>query len=339
MRRTRGPGRTTPPLAADLSARLHAFAVGTLTDEALLWGARLVPVVTGAGDRAVAEVAAAARLSLAGELPAATSRATTALEEADRPGIRWAALEVLADAALYDGRLEDSGRYGAQLRAEAAEAGDRLYVAVGGTSCVLALAYAEQLSAARAELATTTAVLGRLGTPSPSARGWLEYAAGEVEAEVDPSAAAEHLRRAITQADLAGNRYLGGVARVAETSLRARHGDPTEAARSFTEVVRWWLDQGNRTHLLTTLRNLVELQVRLGRDAGAAELWGAVAPATVTPSYGAERRRLDRAAAELTDRLGDEAFARATRRGAQRSLEDAAHAALATLTPDDATLS
>ncbi|MBC7290074.1 MAG: hypothetical protein H5T83_01900, partial [Actinotalea sp.] len=295
-----------PSLAAELTAHLQAFAVATQADEVLQWGARLAPVLADDEDRAVAEVAAAARLSVAGELAVATGRALTALEAARRPATRWAALEVLADAALYDGRLEECGRLGTRLRAEAGEAGDRLYVALGGTSCALALAYAEDRTAARAELAATTALLDRLGPLSPSSSGWLAYAAAEVEAEPDPAAAAEHLHRAVTLADATGNRYLGGVARVARTSLQARHGDPADAAAPFADVVRWWLDQGNRTHLLTALRNLVELQVRLGRDGAAAELWGAVVPATLSPSYGAERRRLDRAAEVLAGRLGEE---------------------------------
>ncbi|MBC7290068.1 MAG: hypothetical protein H5T83_01870, partial [Actinotalea sp.] len=56
-----------------------------------------------------------------------------------------------------------------------------------------------------------------------------------------------------------------------------------------------------------------------------------VVPATLSPSYGAERRRLDRAAEVLAGRLGEEAFAEAARRGGERSLEDAAQAAVGSL--------
>ncbi|HWS59142.1 MAG TPA: hypothetical protein VN257_11425, partial [Actinotalea sp.] len=320
-----------PELAAELSAALHPFAVSTLDEEVLGWAARLVPVLPpGSPAAAVAQVAMASRLLHSGDLADAVARAGSALEVTDDPRVRLYAYEVLADAAIYDGRLEDCHALGLRLAELAREAHDQHFLGIAAGSVSLGLAYAGDRSGARARLEALRAELESGYAPlAPTVQGWLAYARGEIDLEEDPVAAAACLHRAIRLADSAGNRYLGGVARVSATSLRGRHGDPAEALVEFAGVVRWWLDRGDRTHLVTTLRNLVDVLHRVGDDVAAAELWGAVGSDTLSVSFGAERRRLDRARETLGDRLGEDRLAAHLRAGAERDVVSAAHVALA----------
>jgi hypothetical protein len=118
------------------------------------------------------------------------------------------------------------------------------------------------------------------------------------------------------------------VARVSSTALLARAGDAREALRSFEAIVEHWWRQGNRTHQLTTLRNLVGLFERVGAHDAAAQLLGAVGPDSPVPTYGDEAERLARAAAGLEDVMGADRFAEAVARGAGRDIDGAAVVAL-----------
>jgi hypothetical protein len=112
------------------------------------------------------------------------------------------------------------------------------------------------------------------------------------------------------------NRFLVGVALVSVSSLRGRHGEPGEAIRTFLEVIRLWQSAGNWSQQWTTLRNVIELFVRLGVDRPAAALLGAlqVAP-TAAPPFGADAERLVYARRTLTSRLGARPFAAAIAEG------------------------
>lgn len=319
-----------PGVASGLSTSLHAFAVGTLDDEVLGWAQRLVPQLAG-DDPAVAaaHVGVAARLLQAGELHAAEARARRALDLAVDDRVRMQAYEVLSDAAIYDGRLTECREQAARLWDLALAAGDGHYAAIAAASTGLALAYAGDRPAAQAGLARHRVLLdASVPALSPTALGWFAYAEGEIELDADPDRAVRALRRAVDLADTAGDRYLGGVARVSATSVQGRHGEPREALVAFADVVVRWLERGDRTHLLTTLRNLVDLLVRLDAVDAAAELLGTVARADVSPTFGAEGERLARAHEQLALALGDARLADRLRTGAARDVESAARAAL-----------
>ncbi|MFS0699234.1 BTAD domain-containing putative transcriptional regulator [Cellulomonas sp. 179-A 4D5 NHS] len=319
-----------PDVASGLSASLHVFAVGTLDDEVLGWAQRLVPHLA-ADDPAVAAAHAgvAARLLQAGELPAAEARAEQALALAVDDRVRMQAYEVLSDAAIYDGRLAGCREQAARLWELALAAGDGHYAAIAAASTSLALAYEGDRPAAHATLTRHRALLDAVVPAlSPTALGWFAYAEGEVDLDVDPDHAARSLGRAVALADAVGNRYLGGVARVSATSVRGRHGEAREALVAFEDVVVRWLERGDRTHLLTTLRNLVDLLLRLDAPDAAAELLGAVARADVSPTFGAEGERLARAHEQLVGALGDARLSDRLRTGAARDVESAARAAL-----------
>ncbi|MBB2922147.1 BTAD domain-containing putative transcriptional regulator [Cellulomonas cellasea] len=319
-----------PGVASGLSTSLHVFAVVTLDDEVLGWAQRLVPRLAG-DDPAVAAAHAgvAARLLQAGELRAAEVRAERALALAVDDRVRMQAHEVLSDAAIYDGRLAECRAQAARLWEFALAAGDGHYAAIAAASTSLALAYAGDRPAAHAELARHRALLdASVPDLSSTALGWFAYAEGELDLDADPDRAARSLGRAVALADSVGDRYLGGVARVSATSVRGRHGEPREALVAFEDVVGWWLERGDRTHLLTTLRNLVDLLRRLDAPEAAAELLGAVAGADVSPTFGAEGERLALARDELASALGDTRLTGLLRTGAARDVESAARAAL-----------
>jgi hypothetical protein len=111
----------------------------------------------------------------------------------------------------------------------------------------------------------------------------------------------------------------------------ARHGDPVRAAPAVADVLRWWSARADRTNLLTTLRNTVDLLLRLDAPVEAAELWGAVTGDRVSRSFGAERARLDRAHEVLSGLLPEDELIARVRLGAAREPEEATRAALAAL--------
>lgn len=80
----------------------------------------------------------------------------------------------------------------------------------------------------------------------------------------------------------------------------------------------------------TTLRTLIELLARLGRDAEAAVLHGAMrASATASPLAGADEARMAQAVVTMRTRLGEEGFESACARGAALRDSDAVAFALA----------
>lgn len=322
-----------PSLAARLSITLHAFAMSTVAEEVFDWAAQLAaPGRAGQEVEAVADLALAARLTLAGDLDAARSRARRSFERTTDPRVRLPALELLADTALYDGRLADALDSGAQLRALATRTADSHYLAMAVSSLALAHAYGGDLAAATRTLeAGAGSVVPATGSWAPSDEGWLAYAAGEVAAEADPDLAVRHLDRAVALADSAGDTYLGGVARVSATSVRARTGDPGNELGAFADVTRWWLERGDTPHLVTTLRNLLDVLVALRADEAAAELWGAVGDDRLARTYGVERERLARARRTLGSRVPADVIDDRVATGAARDAADAARAALATL--------
>ena len=142
----------------------------------------------------------------------------------------------------------------------------------------------------------------------PMVAVWCDFTEGELLAESQPQRALELVDRVVAEADRAGWRMGAGVGRLTASSLRARTADPADAVPGFERLIRHWGRVGDETHQWTTLRNLVELLVRLGEHAPAARLLGAVSTAA-RPTFGAEQQRLEEAHATMRAHLGDEADA------------------------------
>ena len=235
------------------------------------------------------------------------------------------ALEGMADAATYQGRLDDGLAMAREAEEVAARFGDNYYVDYARLGVALALAYGGDHQGG-------LAVVDRAPlSPAPSMLAWFEYARGETTLDRDPEGALEHLDRAIEIAGDVGDRFVTEVALLSSSSLRARTGDLAAAVDRFTELLDHFGAGGDPGHLVTSLRNLVTLQVRLGQYRPAAALYGAVAEHPSSPTYGEEAERLIVAAEECRDALGDTEFARVVAVGRARTLEATVDAAAAAL--------
>jgi hypothetical protein len=196
---------------------------------------------------------------------------------------------------------------------------------------VLARAYAGEAVTDLVREAVATAD----ATHNPTARAFALYVEGEALADRDPHRALAALDEAQRLAAQVGNRFVGGVALMtgADVSLRGRGSEPgVEVFQSYSQAVAHWRTNGNRTLLLTTLRNLVPLLARAGEDVAAIELAAALdATPGAHATFGEEAERLRAAVHVARRRLADEESAAAELLGARRSLDAAATAALAML--------
>lgn len=315
-------------VAAAISASLHVFAQSRLRAEPLEWAAQLAQQLpnSGVGGAAAAIVYASAahQAAYSGKFQSAAQLAERGIELGDDAAETCYPLELLSDVRSFEGRLDEAVQTSGELLRRAKRSGDYHFIVLGTVGMTLPLAYRGDHSAAEETLAAVELDPSML---SPSDAGWLAYCHGEITLDRDPVRALASLARAIQLADSVGHRYLGGVARVSDCSLRARAGDTTEALAAFGDVIRHWRRSGSVTFQITTLRNLIVLLQRVGAAREAAELSGTVERLQLVPPYGEESRRLADADAWLETTLGDELVAlRAV--GAARSIDDAAAIAL-----------
>jgi predicted ATPase/DNA-binding SARP family transcriptional activator len=325
LRRAHGwARRNDPALGVELSVGLHQFARSRQRVEPFDWAAQLASSLAGEPMAAPLHAALAHWYNDLGDLGRARASAQLGMALApDDPSVAITATDALSDLAMYSGELTESIRLGLELADLGDRVGDRYAAVIGVVNAALAHAYGGRPDeAARLLAAIDRDDLGR------SLRGWLLYGDAEVALDRDPAVAVACFEQTISLADSVGNRFLAGVARVSLTALQARAGDAGEALRSFEAVVEHWWRQGNRTHQITTLRNLVGLFERVDAHDAAAELLGAVGPDSHVPTYGEEADLLARAAARLEAVMGADRLADAVARGAGRDIEAAAVAAL-----------
>jgi predicted ATPase len=319
------------PLAIRLTAAMHLFAQSRLRDEPHSWAAELAAELQEAGTgnepgTPVVLASAAQRAVNAGDLARAEMLAREGVARAKTAGEAFFSLEVLADVALFTGRLDFAMATARQALEAGEEIGDDHAVTFGRSNAALAAAYAGRFPEAEALLR------GRWRPPAaPSDLGWLAYTEGEVVLDRVPQRALALLDHAVALAESVGNRYLGGVARVSACSLRARTGDPAQAMGAFASVIEGWRRQGAKVQQLTTLRNLVVLMARMGSAAEAARLLGAVERDTVAPTFGEEAARLARVRSWVDEILGPAEAARHLAAGAELDLDEAAELALSWL--------
>jgi hypothetical protein len=113
-----------------------------------------------------------------------------------------------------------------------------------------------------------------------------------------------------------GNWLAEGLASVALVSASTRLGDRPAALALYPGLIRHWQRSGNWVLQWTTLRNLVELLVDLGRHEDAALILGAADAADQTAAVtGPDAARLHALRSELRAALGDR-LERVTGRGA-----------------------
>jgi predicted ATPase/DNA-binding SARP family transcriptional activator len=226
---------------------------------------------------------------------------------ASQPGpSRWA-LDALGDASIIAGRYQEAIEAYQAAIPLAAAAGDALTLTNDTGGVALALAY--QGDAAEATR-RANALLQKVATVSnPSTIGWAHYFAGEVRLDTRPAEALPMLRRALAEAERAGNRFLAGVTLASLVSLEARTGDSPAALHRYARLITYWQQTGAWTQLWIAIRSLIEALAQRGQLEPAAVLYGALtASPHASPLAGADATRLARVVGDLTTRLGPATF-------------------------------
>ncbi len=303
-----------------LAAAVLGHAYYRLAGEPADWAAAAL-AAGHPGGPAVAALIALGR-TYRGDLAGAAEVAGGALPgtPADHPH-RSRLVSVLADTALYSARLADAGRWSTELTGAA----DPLSRVDGHLGLGLLHAYAGEVPAALAEVAAIRREEAATGSATVGA--WADYLAGEALAGTDPEAALRHLDAAAATAAAVGNRLVEGVALVAGTACRGRHGDPAAALRPVAAAIGHWHRQGDRTHQWPALRTAAVLLSRLGDHAAAVRLAAAV-DAAGPPAYGAEAADLAAVDAAARVALGPDRLAAAAAAGAALGAEGAVLLAL-----------
>jgi predicted ATPase/DNA-binding SARP family transcriptional activator len=326
-----------PALAVRLSAALFWYGETGAPSEVPGWAARAADVA-GPDPLLPIVLAAAAGARFRGDFAGARGFAQRALDAvAEDDPVRRHALYALGDVALFEGRLNDASQLYDLVADLAGKAGDTYFTAYATAASSLPSSYqgntgeAVKLAHRARQLAT--------GIGNPTTVAWSDYALGEALLDQQPDRAREALDRAVVAGRAAGNRFVLGVALVSAASLHARHGDPHQASHLFDEAIDYWSQAGTWTQQWITLRNVVDLLIRLDAAGPAAVIYGAVTTSsTATPPYGADAERLASHAGALRTRLGAAQFSAALARG--KALDDAevvafTRAALAQLRPSE----
>ncbi|HEX9362400.1 MAG TPA: hypothetical protein VGA47_01295 [Candidatus Dormibacteraeota bacterium] len=152
-------------------------------------------------------------------------------------------------------------------------------------------------------------------TGSPTIAAWAEYVTGEALAADDPMTALRHLDTAAATARQAGNRLIEGVAIVAATACRGRHGEPEAALPAVAAAVSHWQRHGDWIHQWPTMRTAAILLSRAGDHRSAVTIAAAVAAAG-PPAYGREADDLAAVQAAARSALGPAAARAASHAGA-----------------------
>jgi tetratricopeptide (TPR) repeat protein len=253
----------------------------------------------------------------------AQTLAERALTHVDGPDDerRMFGLRLSGMVSLYVGRLDDGFRDHAEML-RLARLHDHPYetgMALLGLAQARTYAGAPDEGLAFAE--EQHRVVQPLGNPSMLALAWYDQA--EALSTLEPDRAIEQYQRAIGLADSAGATFVEGIALVGLASLLGRSGDPSTALPVFGSIVDRWRQMGIWTHQWTTLRNLVQLLVRIGSWESAAVLYGAVnARGADADAFGTDAEHMRTAAELIADRLGPSHFSEANDRGASMSDQD-----------------
>lgn len=288
-------------LAAQLTASLLHYAHERHWSEPAAWARELLDDPRLSVDPAPFAASVAADASNRDDVEVAIQLATTAAGS-DDPRVAACAHDTIANVGMYSGDLVLCAEHGAAQLALGERVGDSTIRTFGLLSEVLASVYGGDPVTARRRFDAH-----RSSAPlSITSTAWLAYGDGELlSAEGDDRSAAERFRRAVELGTSIDNRFVVGVAQVAELAARARAGDITEAIRAFAAVLVRYRRTHQVTHAITALRNLIVLFVRDERDQPAMQLLGALSGPDVKATYGAESDELAAAKATVEARRGE----------------------------------
>ena len=245
-----------------------------------------------------ARLAVAGSAANSGDLAIAYELGTQAAGSRDLR-VRATALEILADVAIYDGRLSDVGGLAEELERLGEELGDAHFRTIAAVDASLALSFGGE---ARLGLERLDGIDPTVLAPSDHA--WVVYTRGEALSAMSDPAAAPTFAYAVELASGIGNPFVTSVSRVSLAAELARAGEFRAALDAYSQCLREYSRHGNYVHAVTTLRNLIEALVAVGDDEGAAILAGATADDRLRPSYGEETERLGDVVSGVEGRLG-----------------------------------
>lgn len=285
-----------PALVDRLSTALLVYTYHRLVLEPADWAAGAVDTL-GPDCPGSAYLLAAIGQVNRGDVPAAERLARAAADRPAGPPVRGMAAVLLADAAMYQGELDQVLPH----HRDRLPSDDPFLSALAHVTAGTAEAYRGRTAAARAHAEQVRTRFRQTGAPSIS--GWHDYLLGETLAGDDPAAALHRLDAAVVTARTAGNRLLEGVALVAATACRARYGEPRGALAAIAAAIGHWQRLGDWTHQWPTLRTAAILLSRLGRHQSAVTVAGAVA-ASAPPAYGREADDLAAVVETATAALG-----------------------------------
>ena len=313
-------------LALRLARGLRYYMLFRFRDEVVAWGEASLHLPAVEQHPLFAEVCGAVGegLTARGEMAAALSLATSALNQLNDPddARRMYLLRVVGMVALYVGRLDDGFRQHAEML-RLARVHDHPYEA---GMALLGLAqsrtYAGEPDRGLFFAEEQLRVVQPLGNPSMLALAWYDQA--EALSSIDAARAIESYQRSIQLAESAGSTFVEGIALVGLASLLGGSQDPGVALPLFRAIITRWRRMGIWHHQWTTLRNLVQLLIRIGSSEPAAVLIGAIrAGSTATAAFGADADLMETAAERLRDVLGPSRWSEAYDRGAAMSGDDA----------------
>jgi len=303
-------------LVSDLCGLLHLPAYTGLWHEPADWALRLTAAgVDGPGTR----VALAGMQTHRGNLAAARSMLHEDVDSGSGRD-RVNALEVLADAELYEGNLRRVLDLAARLSEEGIRGSDPYAVAMSAVFAALARTYGGD----------TDGALSLLDRAQPfseapaMARGWLHYTRGEALAGQGRYAASvDALQRAVALGVETGHKYLVSVARTSLATVLNRNGDIDGAFAVMADCLGESRRNGNMVHAITTMRNLVGMLVKSGRHREAVVVWAGAATASWGGSYGNESAMVREAVARAGTHLGVSAFEQCRNEGEQLGVHGA----------------
>ena len=322
--------------AVRLAAALHYWtAVLDAPYEVFTWADETVERYSDTGHPELPRALAVASLGAwcRGDLARARALAEQSISLAppDQPAKArwgWTALWVVDLVDGNPGRAADSADRAIAL---SRQGGDTYLLTYVRAARALTLGYAGEREQACLELESARTSLGP--HTSPVWRAYYDYVAGEIRLETAPREAQPFLLRSLDTARRAGNHGVQAVAGLSALSCAARLGEPVDLG-DFAELIDHWQRIGSWSQQWITVRTLVEMLTRLGRDEAAAVLHGAlIGRETAPPIVGADAGRMAVAEATLRGRLGEEHFTRLHADGRALSDEDAIAFALKTVQP------
>ncbi len=317
-------------LSIRLAASLYRYRWSGARSEVSTWAAQAVARFPDLAHLRLPAAYAVAALGLCfgGDLDAARALAEAALAKAPEDPVRARfAWEALGDIETWLGNFDRAVPFYDRAIGLAGLAGDDHQAAICLFDRALCSAYSGRADAAIAECDATAPLVAAVRNPSLDA--WSDYINGEVRLDRAPLEALPYLRRSVAAARRIGSRTIAGLAGLSAVSIEARVGDPLQALSQYGDLIDHWDRDGAWNMQWTTLRTLIELLARVGRDAEAALLFGAMtASTTASPLAGADAARITEAVATMRARLGDERFEATRAKGAALSDSEAVAFAL-----------